>query len=93
MINLRISNAAKQRLASVLSTENGRNQLPALVWVGELNKKRGSWVLGFYSRDKIPTQEVLTIEGVEIVIAGPPAYLPTLVGKLLDFVEGQFVVT
>lgn len=92
MIDLRVSDAARRRIASTISEEMERNLLAALVWTEKPDGKEGAWILGFYARNKIPPKEIEVVDGIEFVIAGPPLYVPLLNGKRLDFVGDQFVI-
>lgn len=92
MINLHVSDAARQKIASIMAKEIERDLLAAFAWTDAADGREGAWIFGFYARDRISPKDIELVDGIEFVIAGPPLYVPLLNGKRLDMLGDQFVL-
>jgi hypothetical protein len=89
MIDLRVSNEAREAISLTLADDNGL--MPAIFW--KLNEKnQGSWILGFSFRERIPEEDIFVLSGMNIAVSGPPQYFPLLKGKVLHYADDEYVL-
>ncbi len=91
MMGIRVSQAAKERIFTVLS-ERPDQIVPAIVWATSGGTTSGWWELTFYPRNRIPQRDLIIVDGVELAIDGLPGYVSLLEGKLIDVVNEQLTI-
>jgi hypothetical protein len=88
-IELTITPAARQALASIVERHREFEAIIAIVW-GTNNAGESEWLVGFYDRASVADEFVVEAGGVEIVVE--PQWREELSGMQLGLEERHFVV-
>lgn len=88
-IELTITPAARQALASIVQRHREFEAIVAIVW-GTNNAGESEWLVGFYDRASVADEFVVEAGGIEIVVE--PQWREELTGMQLEIVERRFVV-
>ena len=104
-IELRITEAAREHIRSVVAKATMPNALPALFLTSETKELPASWYIAWYTEDQARDIEKLYAEngfgeftvryeadGMELCIPQAPL-VPQLGGRTLDYREGRYTVT
>jgi len=90
VMNMRIAPAARKVLESWSCAPELKGHVPTIVWMGDSEGRHWGWSVGTYKREDIPSTGFVMVDGVEFVIE--EALRARLSGKVLDYIDGYFVV-
>jgi hypothetical protein len=88
--SIRVSTTARLRLLQLVAEQGAFAAVPALVWATDSATGASDWMVGFYDRDRVPSDFVVDVDGIAIVIE--PQWRAPLEGRLLDYTDGRFGV-
>lgn len=90
-VDLTVSRDACEALKRFIQRLDIQEPVTSIVWGVEPDTHRGEWLVGWHSRDNVPSDWIQEIEGYAFVFDG--ASVDLLRGHTLDWVDGRFLVT